>query len=123
MPCHSASACSHRLRETLESLTDIRSDTSHNDLLLARRADCLTELRVVPGVDLTLSLDERRIGVLIEDSLGERTIGTLLCRSREDDGNVEEFTYSCVGEHVVVVQCRVEVAGKGVQSDLQIQHE
>lgn len=59
-----------------QKLTDVRDDARHDDLRLVGGADGGAELGVVPGVDLALALDERRVGVHVEDLLGQRPVGT-----------------------------------------------
>lgn len=45
------------------SRTDVGNNARHNDLRLVGGADGRTEVGVVPGVDLTLALDQRGVGV------------------------------------------------------------
>ena len=93
-----------------ELLTDVRGNTSHDDLLLAGILNRLAELRVIPSVNLALALDERRIRVHVKDRLGQRAVGSVLGRRREHNRKVEKLANAGVRDHGVVVQGRVEVA-------------
>jgi hypothetical protein len=55
--------------------TDIGDNTGNDDLLLVGGFDGSPEGRVVPGVDLALALDERRLGVHVENLLWQGTVG------------------------------------------------
>jgi hypothetical protein len=94
-----------------DSLTDVRGNASHDNLLLASILDRLAELRVIPGIDLALTLDERRIRVHIKNRLGQRAVGSVLGRRREHHWEVEELAKAGVRDHGVVVQRRIEVTG------------
>jgi hypothetical protein len=52
----------------------ISSNTTKNDLLFSRSLDGCTELGIVPGVDLAIALDQRRVLVHFQDLLGQRSI-------------------------------------------------
>ena len=96
-----------RLNNT--SLTDVRGNSSHDDLLLASILNRIAELRVIPSVDFALALDERRIRVHVKDRLGQRAVGSVFGRCREHNREVEKLANTGVRNHGVVVQGRVEV--------------
>lgn len=60
-------------------LTDVGDYTGHDDLRLVGSPDCVAELGVVPGVDLTLALDQGCVGIHVENLLGQRAVGAC-CR-------------------------------------------
>lgn len=62
-------------RKSQEGGADVGRDAGNDDLLLLGGLDSVAELLVVPGVDLAVSLDERRAGVHLQDLVGEGTIG------------------------------------------------
>ena len=110
-------------RFSREQLTDVRGNTSHDDLLLAGILNRLAELRVIPSVNLALALDERRIRVHVKDRLGQRAVGSVLGRRREHNRKVEKLANAGVRDHGVVVQGCVEVSGDAVQAILQVEDE
>jgi hypothetical protein len=61
--------------EDAEHVTYIGCDASDDDLLLARGLNGLAEVGVVPGVDLAVALDERRILVHGQDLARKRAVG------------------------------------------------
>jgi hypothetical protein len=91
-------------------LTDVRRNTSQDDLLLARSLNRFPELRVIPSVDFALTRDDRHIWVHVENGFRQRSVGSGLCRRREHDWKIEQLSKPGVGKHGVVVQGRVEVA-------------
>lgn len=58
-------------------LTNVGHDSGDDDLRLVGGFDGGAEVGVVPGVDLALALDKGRLGIHVEDLLGERAVGAL----------------------------------------------
>jgi hypothetical protein len=56
-------------------MTYVSGDTGDDDLLLAGGLDGGTEVGVVPGVDLALSMNDGVVGVQFSDLREERTVG------------------------------------------------
>jgi len=92
-------------------LTDVRRNTSHDNLLLASILNRFAEFRIIPSVHLALALDERCVRVHVENRLGKRAVGTVLSRRREHHRDIEKLAEAGVRDHGVVVQRSVEVAG------------
>ena len=56
-------------------MTYVSGDTGDDNLLPAGGLDGGTEIGVVPGVDLTLSVNDGVVGVHFSDLREERTVG------------------------------------------------
>ena len=110
-------------RQRQERGAHIRRDARHDNLRLVGGSDSVTELLVIPGIDFALALHEGRVGEHLEDLLGQGTVGTGVGGGGQDDGEVEDFAEGGVGEHLVAVEGWVEVAGKGVETDLEVDDE
>lgn len=104
-------------------LTNIRDNTTNDNLTPIGGLDGSLELGIIPSADLALSLDQRRIGVQFENLLWQRAVGTLLAAGCEDDGDVEDLAEGRVCHHVAAVQSGVEIAGELVEADLKVQDQ
>ena len=58
--------------------TNVSHDAGNDDLGAVGGLDGGAEVGIVPGVDLALALDERRVGVHVADLLGDGAVGA--CR-------------------------------------------
>lgn len=74
-------------------------------------------------LDLTLTPNKRCIRIHLQHLLGQRPIGTLVCRRTQDDRNVKDFPEFGVGHDVLLVECRVPVSSKLEKTDLQVENE
>lgn len=74
-------------------------------------------------LDLALALDERRIGVHLENLLGERTVRTLLGRGGHHNREVKELAQLGVREDVLAVKSGIPVTGDLVKADLEVEDE
>ncbi len=63
-------------KEVIIKLTNVGSDTSKDDLALVLRLYLSPELVIIPRIHLSVTADERRIGVHGSDLLGQETVGT-----------------------------------------------
>jgi hypothetical protein len=122
-------------------LTDVRRNASQYDLLLASRFDRFTELGIVPSIDFALAGDERRIRIParstsasvyhlqrlpvlhVEDRLRQRSVWSLLGRSRQYHWQVEQLPKTGMRDHGIVVQRGIEVPRQAIQAVLQVQHD
>ena len=62
--------------------TYVGGDAANDKLLLASSPNGIAEVRVVPGIDLTVALDERRVGVHVGDFLRQGSIRPWQCQSK-----------------------------------------
>lgn len=118
-----AKRCPTEISGILSKLTDIRHDTPNNDLALIEPPDGLSELGVVPSVDLAVAHHERRGRVHVEDLLGQGPVGSALCRRREQHRHVEHLADGGVRQHAVPEQRRVEVPREVEQALLEVQDD
>ena len=51
----------------MSGLTNVCRDASDDDLAFVRRAHGISKISVVPGVDLPRTLDERDVGVRLQE--------------------------------------------------------
>ena len=93
-----------------EVRTNVSSDAGQDNLALARRLDGSAEVGVVPGVDLAVAADQRRVGIHAGDFLGEQAVGAGLRARGQDDGDVKGFSDGGVRDHVVAEDCGVVVS-------------
>lgn len=135
-------------RKRQKRRANIRHNASDNDLLLARCLDRCSELGVVPCTVVhallvfssfnplrrrvggwehvlyfSLSLHKWRVGIHLQDLLGQRAVGTLLRGGGHDDGEVEKLAKLGVRQNVLAVEGGVPVATELVETDLQVQDE
>lgn len=104
-------------------LTNFGDNTADNQLLLAGGLDGRAELGVVPGVDLSLAMDNGHIGVQVDDLLNHQSVGASVGGSGHDDGQVEQVAQGGVGEHVVAEVVGVVVADQLGETDLVVDDE
>ena len=74
-------------------------------------------------LDFTLALDERSIGIHLQNLLGERTVGTSFSRSGHNHGEVEKLSNLGMGEDVLTVESGVPVTSRLVEADLEIKDQ
>lgn len=129
-------------RESEEGGADVGGDTSEDDLGLAVAADNVSELLVVPGIDLALALDKGGVGVHVDHFLHERTVGAceaemleinyqlqLRCqltgigRGGHDNRQVKGLAQGGVGKSLLLVESGIKVAGELVETLLDIDNE
>lgn len=87
--------------QSQEHGADLGHDPAEDDLLAAGGLDGGAEFRVVPGVDLAVAFDQRRVRVHLGDFLGEGPVGARLGRRRHDHWEVEDPAEFGVREDVV----------------------
>lgn len=83
-------------------LTDVSDDAGHDDLGFVGRPDGVAEVGVVPGIDLALPLDERRVRIHVEDFLWQGAVGTYRLSLREaltshNEGKAMAVVQTCLG--------------------------
>ena len=54
--------------------TYVGNDAANNDLLLPRGFNCLSEVRIIPGVNFAVTPDEGGIGMHVDNFFDQRTI-------------------------------------------------
>ena len=74
---------------------------TQNNLLPTRRLDCFSEVRIVPCIYLAIALDERCVGIHLNDLFGEWTVGACFGGGGHDDGEGEEGAELRMREDVV----------------------
>lgn len=120
--------------------TDVRHDTSHDDLPFSCSTDSFTELGIVPGVHFALTLDQRSVGIHVGDQLWERAVRawyrlipiiappsgggqTLLSRSGHDDRDIKQLPQRRMSDHIVMIQGCIEVASELIEADLKVEDQ
>lgn len=107
-------------RERAYSLTNFSDDTTNDQLLLAKGLDSLAEVRVIPGVDLTLATDEGSVGVHLGDLLEQEAVGATVGGGGQDGRQIKDVANGRVGQHVVAEVVGAEVSNELGQTDLVI---
>jgi len=51
----------------MSGLTNVSRDASDDDLAFVRRAHSISEIGIVPGVDLARTLNERHVGIRLQE--------------------------------------------------------
>ena len=87
--------------------TDIRRDASEDDLALVLSGNSGPEVRVVPCIYLSISLDQRSVGEHVQDLFGQRAIGSRLSAGGQDDGYAEYLCDGGMRDDVVTEHRRV----------------
>lgn len=72
---------------------------------------------------LTRPLDQWRIRIHIQNCLWQRSVRPCLRRRGHDDRQVEQLADAGVGDHGIVVERGVEVAGEAVEAILEVEDE
>lgn len=106
--------------EEQSKLTNFGNNTTDDELLLASSLDSLTEVLVVPGVDLTLATDKGSVGVHVGDLLEKETVGAGVRRGSQDGRQVKDVANGRVRKHVVAEVIGAEVTDNLGQTDLVI---
>lgn len=104
-------------------LTNIRHNTTDDNLTPIGGLDGSLELGIIPSADLALSLDQRRIGVQFQNLFWQWAVRTLLAAGGQDDGDIEDLAEGRMCHHVAAVQGGVKIAGELVEADLQVQDQ
>jgi len=103
--------------------TDVRGNTAEDNLCFARGFDGGAKLGVVPGVDFALALDERGVGIHLDDLRRDLSVGTRVCRGGHNDGQIKELADGGVGNDVLPEEGRVKVSRDGVETFLEVQYD
>lgn len=85
MPVDVSEYASNPINLNGPALTRLRDNAGEDDLGLAGGLDGGAELLIVPGVDLALALDERRIRVHVENFPRQGAVGAWTRRVSEND--------------------------------------
>lgn len=101
----STEASLHSLRDQshMGALTDVRRYASDDDLAPVGRLHSIFEILVVPGIDLTRSTNERRVGIHLQELFRKWPIRPALEGRRHDHWNVEQLSQGRMAEHGVLV--------------------
>ena len=110
-------------RQGREGYTHIRHHTGNDQLLAASGLDCLDEIFVVPGVDLTRASDVWRVREHFFQLWNQRAIRTLFETGGEDSWQLEEFSHVSQSQYVVLELIWREVLHQGNQTGLVVDQQ
>lgn len=74
-------------------------------------------------LDFAVTLDQRSVGVHLQDFLGERTVGTSLGGGGHHHGEVEKLSELGMSEDVLTVESGIPVTSNLVKANLEIEDQ
>ncbi len=81
--------------------TNVSGNSGQDDLALSRVTNSLSEVRIIPSIDLTVPSDYWGVRVHFGDFLRQRSVRACLSACGEHNRNVKELGHGGVGDDVI----------------------